>query len=101
MSGFLKPEKDGVSIRVRVQPRASKNEIIGLHQGEELRVRLTSPPVDGAANEACRTFFAALLGIAKNRVTIVQGEKSRHKRLLIRAGDFDEILGKLAAWTQV
>ncbi|NLC70647.1 MAG: YggU family protein [Desulfuromonadaceae bacterium] len=99
MNGFLKPEKDGVSLHIRVQPRASRNEIIG-PQGDELRIRLTSPPVEGAANQACREFFAALLGIAKNRITIAQGEKSRHKRLLIRTQDLDAIRGKLAEWLE-
>ncbi len=97
MNGFLKEEKDGVSFPIRVQPRASRNEILGL-QENELRVRLTSPPVEGAANQACREFFAALLDVAKNRVTIVQGEKSRHKRLLVRTPDPEAIRRRLAEW---
>jgi hypothetical protein len=52
-------------------------------QGEELKIRLTSPPVDGAANKLCRDFFAKLLRCSKRNVTLISGHKSRHKRLLI------------------
>jgi uncharacterized protein (TIGR00251 family) len=80
---WLREHRDGVTIDLHVQPRASKNEIVGV-QGEELKVRLTSPPVEGEANRLCVEFFAKRLGIAKSAVELVAGEKSRHKRLLIR-----------------
>lgn len=73
---------DGVVLAILVQPRASKNQLCGV-QGEELKVRLTSPPVDGAANKLCRDFFAKLFGCAKSQITLISGHKSRHKRLLI------------------
>lgn len=79
---YLQATSDGVIINIFVQPRASKNEIVGI-QGEELKVRLTSPPVEGAANKSCREFFAKQLGIAKGQVELVAGDKSRHKRLLL------------------
>lgn len=72
----------GVVLAVLVQPRASKNQLCGV-QGEELKVRLTSPPVDGAANKLCREFFAKLLRCSKSNVSLISGHKSRHKRLLI------------------
>ncbi len=83
MSPYLQCSEDGVTINVYVQPRASKNEVVGL-QGDELKLRLTSPPVEGAANKLCREFLAKLLGVAKGRVSLVAGDKSRHKRLLVR-----------------
>lgn len=73
---------DGVVLAILVQPRASKNQLCGV-QGEELKVRLTSPPVDGAANKLCRDFFAKLLRCSKSNVTLIAGHKSRHKRLLV------------------
>ena len=73
---------DGVVLAILVQPRASKNQLCGV-QGEELKVRLTSPPVDGAANKLCRDFFAKLLRCSKSNVSLIGGHKSRHKRLLI------------------
>lgn len=83
MRPYLHGREDGVVISIYVQPRASKNEVVGL-QGEELKLRLTSPPVEGAANKLCREFLAKLLGVAKGQVSLVSGEKSRHKRLLVR-----------------
>jgi uncharacterized protein (TIGR00251 family) len=82
MPPFLESAAGGVIIHVVVQPRASKNELAGL-QGRELKVRLTSPPVEGAANKMCREFFAKLLGVAKGRVILAAGGKSRHKRLFV------------------
>jgi len=63
---------------VRVQPRASRNEIVGV-QGGALRVRLTAPPVDGAANEALIRLLAGELGVARRQVRIVAGATSRNK----------------------
>jgi len=63
---------------VRIQPRASKNEI-GLMENGGLKIRLTAPPVDGAANEALIRFLAERLGIAKSRIGIVSGHTGRDK----------------------
>jgi uncharacterized protein len=68
----------GVRFSVRVQPRASRNEISGIH-GSALKVRLSAPPVDGAANEALIDFIAASLGVARRSVRIVFGHSSRNK----------------------
>ena len=67
-----------ISIGVYVQPRASKSELAGLHDGL-LRIRLAAPPVDGAANAALAVFIADKLGIAKSRVRIVSGLTGRRK----------------------
>lgn len=66
------------SIRIYVQPRASKTEISGMHDGA-LRIRLAAPPVNGAANEALVAFIAETLDIAKSRVRVVSGLGSRRK----------------------
>ncbi len=79
---FLTTLEDGLILNIYVQPRASKNQLCGL-QGEELKIRLTSPPVDGAANKLCREFIADLFDVAKSSVTIISGETSRHKRVRI------------------
>jgi len=73
---------DGVTFTVHVQPRASRAEICGIHNGE-LKVRLTAPPVDDAANTQCVELLAKRLGIAKSTVTIIHGSKSRHKTIRI------------------
>ncbi|KJS84707.1 MAG: hypothetical protein JM58_10315 [Peptococcaceae bacterium BICA1-8] len=78
----LRENEAGLLVKIKVQPKASKNEIKGV-QGDALKVRLTSPPVDGAANLACQNFFAELLDIPKSHVKITTGLTSRNKTLLI------------------
>ena len=77
---------DGIVLNLHIQPRASKSEVCGI-QGDALKVRLTSPPVDGAANKLCREFLADLFHVPKSAVEIISGETSRHKRVKITAGD--------------
>lgn len=79
---FFTAVEDGIILNIHVQPRASKNQVCGL-QGEALKIRLTSPPVDGAANKLCREYLADLFGVAKSYVEIISGETSRHKRVRI------------------
>ena len=77
-------EKDGVlSFAIRVQPRASRDEIGGVWQGG-LKIRLTAPPVDDRANEALRRLLAARLKVPLAAVRIAAGERSRNKRVEIR-----------------
>ena len=72
-------EKDGgVTIRVRVQPRASRTEIIGEHAGA-IKIRVAAPPVDGKANEECRRYLAKLLKVGATSVEIISGDSSRDK----------------------
>lgn len=76
----------GILLTLHIQPRASRNEVCGM-QNNALKVRLTSPPVDGAANKMCRKFLADLLEIPQSAVEIVSGETSRHKRVRIATND--------------
>lgn len=71
-------------LRVQVQPRASRNEFAGIHAGA-LKVRLTSPPVDGKANAALIAFLAEAFGVARHQVTLLKGDTGRAKQLRIRA----------------
>ena len=72
-------EKDGgVTIKVRVQPRASRTEIIGEHAGA-IKMRVAAPPVDGKANEECRRYLAKLLKVGATSVEIISGDSSRDK----------------------
>jgi uncharacterized protein (TIGR00251 family) len=81
-AAWLRSTVQGVELRLLVQPRASRDEVIGI-QGEELKVRLAAPPVDGAANAACCAFLAKLCKLPKSRVILLAGESSRHKRVLL------------------
>ena len=77
---------DGIVLNLHIQPRASKSEVCGV-QGDALKLRLTSPPVDGAANKLCREFLAELFHVPKSAVEIISGETSRHKRVKITDRD--------------
>ena len=72
-------EKNGrVRFSVRVQPRASKDEVVGVH-GDAIKIRLTAPPVDGAANDKLVIFLSELFAVGRNSIMIVSGEASRSK----------------------
>jgi uncharacterized protein (TIGR00251 family) len=72
-----------VSFAVRVQPRASKDEIVGVVDGA-LKIRLQAPAVENRANQALVEFLAHLLKTPKSAVRILGGERSRTKRIEIR-----------------
>jgi uncharacterized protein (TIGR00251 family) len=77
-------------LKVRVTPRGSKEEVIGW-KGDALAVKLTAPPVEGAANKACVDFLAKVLGVKRSQVTLVSGEKSRDKSFEIEGLSDQEI----------
>lgn len=81
---------DSVRFAVRVQPRASRSEVVGLH-GDALRVRLAAPPVDGAANEALVRLLAELLGVPRRAVRIEGGHASRGKLVEVDGVDVDDV----------
>ncbi len=74
----LKETKIGVTFSVQVIPRASKCEIVGA-TGDALKVKLSAPPVEGKANEACLRFLAEQFNLARNRLSIIGGQTSRKK----------------------
>lgn len=96
MTPFARQESAGVVLHLWIQPRASKNELVEIRDGA-LKVRLTSPPVEGAANELCREYFAKLLGVPRGDVLLIAGERSRHKRLLIGGHTIDEVRKRIEA----
>ena len=82
MLACLQQSADGVVLRVLVQPRSSRNQIVGL-QGDSLKVKLCSPPVEGAANKSCCEYLAKLFGISKSCIKLIAGDKARQKRVLL------------------
>ncbi len=70
---------DSVKITVRLQPRASRDEVLGWNEEGALRVRVKAPPVDGAANAALVTLLAKQVGVSKSKVTLVSGATARNK----------------------
>ena len=94
--GLIKfEEKDeALFFSVRVVPRASKSEIVGEIDGA-LKVRLCSPPVDGAANAELIKMLAREFGVSRGRVEIVSGQNSRTKRIRITGATVDEMKSRL------
>lgn len=82
-------------LTVEVRPRAGRDEIVGW-QGPRLRVRVTAPPADGAANEAVRALLAERLGCAPSRVEIVRGHTARTKIVRVAGLAPDEAATRLA-----
>jgi len=73
---------DGLVLRLYIQPKASRDSIIGLH-GDELKVAITAPPVDGQANAHLVKYLAKQFRVAKSQVVIEKGELGRHKQVKI------------------
>jgi uncharacterized protein len=94
MPAFLRVQADGILLSVKLQPRASANEI-GEALGNELRIKVTAPPVDAAANEALLKLLAQQLHCPRNRVDIVRGHTSRHKTIKLYGLAAADVLTKL------
>jgi uncharacterized protein (TIGR00251 family) len=92
---YLMPDADGVCLSIKLQPRASGNQI-GEPMGNELRIKVTAPPVDSAANEALIEFLAEKLDCARNRVELLRGHTSRHKVIKLHGITPEAALAKLA-----
>ncbi|MCD6487391.1 MAG: YggU family protein [Syntrophobacterales bacterium] len=74
--------ENGIVFNIRVIPRASRCELAGV-QGDALKIRITAPPVEGAANKECIKFLSGMLGVKKSQITIIAGHKSKNKRVSI------------------
>jgi uncharacterized protein (TIGR00251 family) len=74
----LRQRGEAVAFTVRVVPRASRNKIAGIHDGA-VRIRLTAPPVEGAANEALISFLSSVLRVPKRDIELVSGQTARNK----------------------
>lgn len=75
-----------------VQPKSARNMVVGLH-GDAVKIKLTAPPVDNAANTLCVKFLAKVLGVSRSSLDIIAGHTSRSKQVLLRA-DTDNITVK-------
>ena len=87
---FARQRGDVVRFSVRLQPRSSRNEVVGL-QGDSLKVRVTAPPVEGMANEALIDFLADALKISRRNLCIVSGHSSRTKVIEVRGVDLESV----------
>ena len=90
---FLRETSGGTLLSVKLQPRASKNEI-GERLGDELKIKVTAPPVDAAANEALLKLLAEKLDCARGKVELLRGHTARHKTILLHGFKSAEVLQK-------
>jgi uncharacterized protein (TIGR00251 family) len=81
---FIRKHPEGIVFKVFVQPRSSKNQIVGAH-GDALKVKVTAPPVAGAANKMCLKFLAKSLSVPQLLLEIITGHNSRNKQVLLRS----------------
>ena len=92
---FLTESKDGLLLKLKVQPRASRNKL-GDPSGDEWRIWVTAPPVDAAANKAVLELLAEELDLAKSQVQLVRGDTARHKVVRIVGLGVEALLERLA-----
>ncbi len=80
---FYAKTAEGILLSVQLQPRSSKDEIVGPH-GDALKIKITAPPVDGEANaHACR-YLSQMFGLSRSNVTMHKGSRSKHKVFLLQ-----------------
>jgi len=82
MPPYLREQAEGVFLQVKVAPRSSRNEWAGI-AGDRVKVRITAPPVDSAANRELIAFLADQFAVARNSVSLVRGQTSRNKTVFV------------------
>ena len=97
---FLRAQPDGTLLSVKLQPRASANEI-GSPIGSELKIKVTAPPVDAAANEALSELLAEKLDCARNQIELIRGHKSRHKTVKLQGVTPEAVLQAISLQSSI
>ena len=93
---FVHETSGGTLLFVKLQPRASRNEI-GEPLGDELKIKVTAPPVDSAANESLIKFLTEKLAWPRGKVELIRVQKSRHKAILLRGLTSEQVLQRISA----
>lgn len=91
MLPFISETKNGVRLRIKVQPGAKKTELIG-PEGENLKIKIQAPPVEGAANEALLQLLRKIFRVPKQKIHILRGDKSRLKQVEIEGLNLKDCL---------
>ena len=89
--GSITEANGAVTFAVRVVPRSSRNQVVGI-VGGVLKIKLTAPPVEGAANVALIAFIAEWLGVRKSAVSILSGDKARSKLVRVKGVTREQVL---------
>jgi uncharacterized protein len=82
----LREDREGVTVKLRVTPRASRDELVDFHNGA-LRVRLTAPPVEGQANAGLQRLLAKMLDVPRSSIELLRGQTGRDKLVRVRGWD--------------
>lgn len=82
MPEWYRRSDDVITLTLHVQPGAKRSKITGLH-GKALKIKLAAPPIEGHANKELLKFIAKLFDVPLRQVTLLRGEKSRHKEILV------------------
>jgi uncharacterized protein (TIGR00251 family) len=90
--------KSGAALTLRITPRARKTEFAGVLEDGILRVRVAAPPVEGKANAALLTFLAKVLGVRKNRIEIIAGQRGLDKIVSVLDLSAEEVQSRIQAW---
>ena len=93
---YLRVQADGILLAVKLQPRAAKNEI-GAALGDELRIKVTAPPVDAAANQALIELLADTFDCARGQVELIRGQTSRHKTIRLHGLSVEAVVQSLTS----
>ena len=93
----VKETERGLIFQIRVLPRSSRCEVAGV-QGDALKIKITSPPVEGRANEECVCFLADRLGVRKSQVEIIAGHKAKKKTIVVSGLKKTDLLSSLASF---
>jgi uncharacterized protein (TIGR00251 family) len=91
---FRQDASGAVTFAVKVVPRASKNQVVGI-EGDALKIRLTAPPVEGKANDALVAFLADALGVPRAHIEIIVGGTARRKVVRVRGVTERDIVQRL------
>ena len=81
---FIREHSKGIVFHVFIQPRASKDMIVGIH-GDRLKIKVAAPPVEGEANKRCIQFLAKRLSVPRSTLQIISGHNSRNKKILLKS----------------
>lgn len=85
----MKKKEDGIKVKIKISPNASKNEIIKTEDG--VKIKITAQPIDGKANKCLIEYLSKTFKIPKSSIEILKGETSKEKTLLIKVVDNDKI----------
>lgn len=86
MTALVTVTAAAVRIAVRVQPRSARDRVVGVHNGT-LKIQVTAPPIEGAANRAVVELLAKWLGVPRGAVAVLRGEAARDKLVEVRSDD--------------